>query len=288
MDNIKLKARAKINIGLDVVRKRPDGYHDMRMVMQTLKMYDGISMAKNHNGNISIKTNLPYVPDNENNLCYKAAKLLRDEFNIDTGVDIDLVKYIPVSAGMAGGSSDAAAVMVGMNKLFDLSLSMQDLMERAVNIGADVPYCIMRGTAMAEGIGEKLTRLNPFPECVVLVAKPGIAVSTRSVFGKLRLTEDTYHPDIDSIVKGINEKNMDMIASNMGNVLEDVTEKDFPVISTIKSKMAENGAIKALMSGSGPTVFGLFENIEDARKAFYSIKKEHIARQMFITDIFNV
>lgn len=288
VDNIRLKARAKINIGLDVIRKREDGYHDMRMIMQTLSMYDRVDMQKIKGEEITIKTNLPYVPANENNLAYKAAKLLMDEFGIKTGVNIDIEKYIPVSAGMAGGSSDAAAVMIGVNKLFDLGLSLQELMNRSVKIGADVPYCIMRGTALAEGIGEKLTRLKPFPKCVVLVAKPGIAVSTKFVFTNLKLDEVDNHPDIDGIVSSIEDGDLQGIASKMGNVLETVTVKEYAVIENIKNIMIENGALNALMSGSGPTVFGLYEDVATAKNAFLKLKEQRYAKQMFITDVFNV
>ena len=190
-DHLELKAYGKINLGLDVVRKREDGYHEVRMIMQTVNLYDKIVMEKNGGGEIRTETNLPYVPDGEGNLAYRAAKLLADEFNIKDGVTIKIKKYIPVAAGMAGGSTDAAAVLVGMNRLFGLGLSKKELMERGVKLGADVPYCIMRGTALSEGIGEILTQLPPAPQCHIVLAKPQVSVSTKTVYGKLRANELT-------------------------------------------------------------------------------------------------
>ena len=178
---MKLRAFAKINLGLDVIRRREDGYHEVRMIMQTIQMYDQLEMEKKNTPGIDLTTNLSYIPVNENNLVYKAAKLLMDQYHIREGVSIDLNKFIPVAAGMAGGSSDAAATLVGMNKLFHLGLSKEELMKIGVKIGADVPYCIMRGTALSEGIGEKLTPLSPMPSCYILIGKPGISVSTKFV-----------------------------------------------------------------------------------------------------------
>lgn len=288
MDSIRLKARAKINIGLDIVSKREDGYHNMRMVMQTLSMFDKLNLKKLSGSNIEMKTNLSYVPANENNLCYKAAKLLLDEFNIKDGVYIELEKYIPVSAGMAGGSSDAAAVMVGVNKLYDLGLSVEELMKRGVKIGADVPYCLLRGTALAEGIGDELTRLSPFPECYVVVAKPSASVSTKSVFSKFRLDDVKQHPDIDGMIEAINAADLHQVAGKMGNVLETVTIGELPVINDIKAIMLDKGALNSLMSGSGPSVFGLYEDIKSAKDAFYELKRSRKAKQVFLTEIFNV
>ena len=205
MKEIRLKALAKINLGLDVVRKREDGYHEVRMIMQTVKLYDQIEIHRTDRPGIRVKTNLQYLPVNENNLVYQAAQLLMEEFKIKKGVSIRLRKVIPVAAGMAGGSSDAAAVLVGMNRMFDLGLSRQELMERGVRIGADVPYCVMRGTALAEGIGEKLTQLAPMPKCYVLIAKPGIHVSTKFVYTNLKANELKEHPDIDGQAAAIKD-----------------------------------------------------------------------------------
>ncbi len=206
MDKIKLKALGKINLGLDVLGRRPNGYHDVRMVMQTVYLYDQILLEKTDKEGISLKTNLFYLPVNENNLAYRAAKMLIDEFTIKEGVHISLEKHIPVAAGMAGGSSNAAAVLYGMNRLFQLGLTDQELMERGVKLGADVPYCIMRGTVLAEGIGEELTPLPAMPKCHVLLAKPPISVSTQKVYEKLDAQEVTKHPDIDGILLGLQSR----------------------------------------------------------------------------------
>ena len=247
MKDISVKALAKINLGLDVVRRREDGYHEVRMVMQTIHLFDRLEMAKNSSGEISITTNLSFLPTNQNNLVYRAAELLREEFQIKDGLTINLHKHIPVAAGMAGGSTDAAAVLYGMNRMFDLGLKREELMERGVKIGADVPYCIMRGTALAEGIGEKLTALPPMVKCPVLIAKPQISVSTKFVYENLRLNDKTVHPDIDALVENIRKKDLNAVASEMGNGLETVTIPNYPVIAQIKEHMLEQGAVGAMM-----------------------------------------
>ena len=221
MKDISVKALAKINLGLDVVRKREDGYHEVRMVMQTIHLFDRLEISKNTSGEITMETNLSFLPTNENNLVYKAAKLLQDEFAIKDGVRVWLHKYIPVAAGMAGGSTDALAVLYGMNQIFDLGLTREELMERGVKIGADVPYCIMRGTALAEGIGEKLSKLPPMVKCPVLIAKPQISVSTKFVYDNLKLGSDMVHPDIDRLVADIREKDLYKIAKRYGKCLRD-------------------------------------------------------------------
>ena len=289
MDTIRLKALAKINIGLDVLRRREDGYHDVKMIMQTVGIYDQLGLNREKTPGIRVKSNLFYLPDNENNLVYKAAKLLMDEFSIEDGVSIDLNKYIPVAAGMAGGSSDAASVLYGMNKMFSLGLSQDELMRRGVKIGADVPYCIMRGTALAEGIGEILTPLPPMPACFVLVAKPGISVSTKFVYENLHANDlrPEQHPDIDAAIAGIRAGDLKATAQAMGNVLELVTAREYPVIEEIKNFMKKRGALNAMMSGSGPTVFGLFENKTTARNAFYQLRRTNLAKQVYLTEIYN-
>ena len=201
MDQISLKALAKINLGLDVVRRREDGYHEVRMIMQTIHLYDQLLIKKEKEPGIRISSNLSFLPVNENNLVYKAGKLLMDEFQIEEGVSVELTKRIPVAAGMAGGSTDAAAMLYGLNEIFQLGLSRKQLMERGELIGADVPYCLMRGTALAEGIGEKLKSLPPMVKCPVLIAKPNISVSTKFVYQNLVLAATTVHPDIDGMVE---------------------------------------------------------------------------------------
>lgn len=287
MDEISLKALAKINLGLDVVRRREDGYHEVRMVMQTINLYDRLDIVKTKEPGISIKTNISFLPVNENNLIYKAGKLLMDEFGITEGVSVKLNKRIPIAAGMAGGSTDAAAMMYGINKLFDLGLSRKALMERGVKIGADVPYCIMRGTALAEGIGEELTQLSPMVRCPILIAKPSISVSTKFVYQNLKLDENTVHPDIDKLVEDIRKKDLGKIASDMGNVLETVTIPNYPVIAEIKDRMLQSGAVNSMMSGSGPTVFGIFDDEETARKAYADMKSAGLAKQVYLTTVFN-
>ena len=266
MDKMQLKALAKINLGLDVLRRREDGYHEVRMIMQTVRIFDRIQIVRQEREGIRVRTNLYYLPANENNLVYKAAKLLFDEFGLRGGLSIDLKKYIPVAAGMAGGSSDAAAILYGMNRMYGLGLTQEELMQRGVKIGADVPYCLMRGTALAEGIGEILSPLPPMPPCNILVAKPGISVSTKFVYENLHANELKEHPDIDGILAALRRQDLREMAQCMkeGNVLETVTVPAHPVIQKIKDTMEQQGALIALMSGSGPTVFGIFEHRNQA------------------------
>lgn len=286
MKEISVKALAKINLGLDVVRRREDGYHEVKMVMQTIHLFDRLEMKKTAGG-ITMTTNLSFLPTNENNLVYTAAKLLIDEFQIKDGIDVKLHKHIPVAAGMAGGSTDAAAVLYGMNRMFELGLSKEELMQRGVKIGADVPYCIMRGTALAEGIGEKLTALPPMVKCPVLIAKPQISVSTKFVYENLRLDENTVHPDIDRLVEDIRQKNLAAVTADMGNVLETVTIPNYPVIAEIKEHMMVHGAAGAMMSGSGPTVFGLFDDKEKAVAAYEAMQASGLVKQVYLTSIYN-
>jgi len=284
---MKLRAFAKINLGLDVIRRREDGYHEVRMIMQTIQMYDQLEMEKKNTPGIDLTTNLSYIPVNENNLVYKAAKLLMDQYHIREGVSIDLNKFIPVAAGMAGGSSDAAATLVGMNKLFHLGLSKEELMKIGVKIGADVPYCIMRGTALSEGIGEKLTPLSPMPSCYILIGKPGISVSTKFVYTNLKLNEHTKHPDIDGMLQALKQQDLRGITDRMENVLESVTVPAYPVIEEIKNHMKEHGALNALMSGSGSTVFGIFDDKKKAEFACEKLKESGLTWQTFLTTAFN-
>ena len=287
MKKIRLKAMAKINLGLDVVRKREDGYHEVRMIMQTIRMYDQIELEPTEAPGIRVSTNLNYLPTNEDNLVYKAAKLLMDEFDVKKGLNIGLRKFIPVAAGMAGGSSDAAAVMVGVKRLFHLNLSQKELMERGVKIGADVPYCILRGTALAEGIGEKLTHLPPAPAGYVLIAKPGIHVSTKFVYTNLKANELESHPDIDGQIQAIRSGDLKKVAELCGNVLETVTIPAYPVIEEIKDVMKKGGALNACMSGSGPTVFGLFDDREKAKAVYENLYGGELAKQVYLTTFFN-
>lgn len=287
MDKLELKALAKINLGLDVLGRRENGYHDVRMVMQTIHLYDDVILEKTKEPGIHLETNLSYLPVDENNIAYKAAKLLRDEFGITEGIRIRLKKFIPVAAGMAGGSTNAAAVLFGMNRMYGLGLTEQQLKDRGVKLGADVPYCIMRGTVLAEGIGEMLTPLPPMPKCYVLIAKPGLSVSTKIVYEKFDALKDVEHPDIDRLMLGLENGKLAEVASSMGNVLEGVTIGLYPVIENIKQVMIQEGALNAMMSGSGPTVFGIFEDRRTAKKAYNVLKEKKLAKQIYVTNIHN-
>ena len=289
-DRIQLKALAKINLGLDVLRRREDGYHEVKMIMQTISLHDDLEIRRIKTPEIQVKTNLYYLPTNENNLVYKAAKLLMDEFDIKEGVSIQLKKRIPVAAGMAGGSTDGAAVLWGMNQMYGLGLSRQELMERGVKLGADVPYCVQRGTALAEGIGERLSVLPSMPQCTILIAKPGISVSTKFVYENLHANDlkPEQHPDVDSMIEAMKEKNLDLLCERMGNVLETVTIPAYPVIQEIKKHMMACGAAGAMMSGSGPTVFGIFHSPMQAKAAMKDLKVNGLAKQLYLTTPYNV
>lgn len=286
-DRINLKAYAKINLGLDVVRKREDGYHEVRMIMQTVKLFDKLSLKVLDEDVIRMKTNLGFLPVNENNLVYRAIKLLKDSYHIDKGMEIDLFKCIPVAAGLAGGSADCAAALVGASKLFGLGLNKAALMKEGVKLGADVPYCILRGTALSEGIGEVLTPLPPIPDCYVLIAKPPVSVSTKFVYEHLDAKGLTVHPDIDGMVGAIREGSLSGIAKRMENVLETVTIPEYPIIDEIKRCMFECGALNAMMSGSGPTVFGLFDDEKAAWAAKNRIKEQKLANQVYVIQPFH-
>lgn len=285
---MKLQAYAKINLGLDVVRKREDGYHEVRMIMQNIGLCDELELVEKEESEITISTNREDVPANEGNLVYKAAKLLMDEFGVTKGLHISLVKKIPVAAGMAGGSSDAAATMIGVNDIFGLGLSREELMERAVKIGADVPYCIMGGTALAEGIGEVLSPLPPMPDCYILIAKPPIDVPTKFVYGNLRANELKEHPDIDQMIQCLRADDLKHMCDIMGNVLETVTIPAHPVIDDIKHIMVEHGAMGAMMSGSGPTVFGVFASEREAKAAEAAVNDSGFAKEVYLTTPKNV
>ncbi|MCF0131497.1 MAG: 4-(cytidine 5'-diphospho)-2-C-methyl-D-erythritol kinase [Pseudobutyrivibrio sp.] len=288
MNEINLKALAKINLGLDVTGIREDGYHEVSMIMQTINLYDRITVKIAKADGIFIETNVKYIPVGPKNLCYKAAQLLMEEFNITQGVKIKIDKHIPVAAGMAGGSTDAAAVLYAINKLFDLGLNKKQLMERGVKIGADVPYCLMRGTALAEGIGEKLSPIHPMMKCFVLIAKPPVDVSTKQVYTDLDAKFDKVkHPDIPALIKDIESQDLKSLCLHMGNVLEEVTIPLHPEIARIKNIMMENGAAGSMMSGSGPTVFGLFESETTAYDAKAKLTESGLCRNIYVTTVFN-
>ena len=287
MDRVVTKAYAKINLGLDVIKKRPDGYHEVKMIMQTEDLYDVLLVSKKEEDTITISTQREDLPVNEDNLIYKAVKLMKDVYSFPGGVHVELVKNIPIAAGMAGGSTDAAAAMRAVNDLFELNRPVKELEGHAVKIGADVPYCIQGGTVLSEGIGEFLTDLPNAPQCILLIAKPDIMVSTKYVYENLNLPNIQKHPDIDAIVHAIKEGDVQGMIEPMDNVLASVTEEKYGIIKEIKQTMEKNGAIKALMSGSGPTVFGIFETMVQAATAFDAIKEKGMAREIFISKFVN-
>lgn len=284
MDKLELKARAKVNLGLDVCRKLENGYHEVKMIMQTVDIYDELIFCKRKEPDIILAVDSKdTLGDISNNLIFRAAKLMKEYYGIKEGIEITLKKNIPVAAGMAGGSTDAAATMIAMNELFALKKTKEELMELAVRLGADIPFCILGGTALAEGIGEKLTSLPSPVQAVVLIAKPSIMVSTREVYENLHIEDIAYHPDIDGMIEALKAGSLEGMTSRMENVLENVTITLHPVISEIKKVMKEQGAINALMSGSGPTVFGIFKTQEEAERAEMVIRKQELAKQVIIT-----
>lgn len=286
-NHVERKAYAKINLGLDVLRRRDDGYHEVKMIMQTVDIWDRLTFAVGGSQGIELSVGDAALPVGEDNLIYRAAALIRKEKNITQGVKITLEKNIPVAAGMAGGSTDAAAVFHGLNELFGLSMEMDEMKRLGVKIGADVPYCIMGGTALSEGIGEILTPLPSPPQCILVVAKPDIDVSTKFVYENLHANELKEHPDIDGMAEAVRTGNLEGITDRMGNVLETVTVKAYPVINELKNVMKAEGAENALMSGSGPTVFGIFKEKEAARNAADRIREEELAGQVFVTKFYN-
>lgn len=282
MDSVVIKAMAKVNLGLDVLRRRENGYHDVKMIMQTVNLYDTLTLSKIDEG-IVITTNTGELPLNEDNLIFKAAKLLLEYADKKTGVSIRLDKQIPIAAGMAGGSTDAAATLLGMNELYNLELTKEVLAEIGVKIGADVPYCIYGGTYLSEGIGEVLTKLPDAPDCYVVIAKPGIGVSTKYVYENLHIETVEKHPDIDGMIDAIKTGSLDGVAEKMENVLETVTIKRYPEIETMKKCLLQNGAENALMSGSGPTVFGIFKEEKIAKQALFKLEETGLVKNGFVT-----
>ncbi len=260
------RAYAKINLSLDVLGRFENGYHEVQMVMQTVSVFDLVTVTQTKEG-ITISTNLPFLPKDKNNIAFKAAEAFFEYTGIKSGVHIDISKRIPVGAGLAGGSSNASAVLKAMNKLFNTRLSLKELCNIGVNLGADVPYCILGGTRLAEGIGEKLSPLPKIPPCHILLVKPAFSISTKTVYEKIDSVSDYRHPDTQAIIDGLHEGNIDKIASSMGNVLEEVSLSDHPILSRVKDELKELGAIGAQMSGSGPTVFGIFRTQEEAQNA---------------------
>ncbi len=292
MDSLNYKARAKINLGLDVCKRLENGYHEVKMIMQTVDIYDELILTKRHEPDIILIVNSKDdLGKTEDNLIYKAAKLMREHYGIEHGIEISLKKNIPVAAGMAGGSTDAAGVMLAMNELFGLNRSKKELMELALPLGADIPFCIMGKTALAEGIGELLTPLPAPPHASLVVVKPPIMVPTGKVYQSLDLNGLKTHPDIDGIVQALGNGDLEGIVRRMENVMETVTEREFPIITDIKKMLTGNGALGAMMSGSGPSIFGVFTDAAMAQAAaeyvYRTLQQKGICAQIYVTAFYN-
>ena len=281
------KAYAKINLGLDVTGKREDGYHIVRMIMQNVDLFDTLTFEDNESGEIKLTASSEKIPTDDSNLICKVAKQLQKEYNVAKGANIHLVKRIPVAAGMAGGSTDGAAAYVALNELWGLGLDKKRLCELAVKLGADIPYCIIGGTALAEGIGEELTVISDMPSCYIVIAKPAIDVSTGWVYKELDSKEIVEHPDIDGIRAAIEGGDLEKMCRLIGNVLEPVTAGKYPVIPEIEEILEDNGAIRAFMTGSGPTVFAIFNEENKAKEGFEAVKRSGLAPELFLSGPIN-
>ncbi|WP_148321437.1 MULTISPECIES: 4-(cytidine 5'-diphospho)-2-C-methyl-D-erythritol kinase [Clostridia] len=278
---MKIKAYAKINISLDIVGKREsDGYHLLKMIMQNIDLYDEISIEKQKE-DITISCNKSYVPTDSRNLAYKAASLFKETYNIEDGVHIDIVKNIPVSAGLAGGSTDAAAVLKLMNKIFKVNASNKELMALGLKLGADIPYCINGGTALCEGIGEKITTLAPFKDKILVLVKPSFGVSTKEVYKAFNLDRVRVHPKTENLIEAMEQDNLYYVANNMKNLLENVTLRKHNILIKIKEDMNRYGAVGSMMSGSGPSVFAFFDDMLKAQRCYEKMKENH--REVFLT-----
>ena len=277
---MKIKAYGKVNISLDVVGKREDGYHLLSMIMQNIDLYDEIEVEKQECG-IILECNKSYVPVDNRNLAYKAAEIFKERYDIVDGVKINIEKNIPVSAGLAGGSTDAAAVLKVMNKLFNVNATEEELMELGLKLGADIPYCIHGGTALCEGIGEIITPIKPFRDNIVVLVKPAFGVSTKEVYKNFNLEKVKQHPKTAEIINAIENDDLNFVASNMKNLLENVTLRKHKILIKIKEEMNACGAINSMMSGSGPTVFAFFDDMLKAQRCFEKMKKKY--SDVFIT-----
>jgi len=277
---MRVKAYAKINLSLDIVGKRKDGYHLLEMIMQTIDVYDEITVEKQEK-DINVRCNKTYVPTDERNLAYKAAKLFIEKYKINSGVDIFIKKNIPVCAGLAGGSTDGAGVLKLMNRLFEINASDEELMEIGLQLGADVPYCIKGGTCLCEGIGEKVTELPRFKDKIVVLVKPPFGVSTKTVYQEFNIEKSKIHPNTDKLIEAMANDDLNFVAKNMKNLLENVTLKKHKVLIGIKEEFRYQGAVGTMMSGSGPTIFALFEDMQKAQKSFEKMKQKY--QDVYIT-----
>lgn len=283
MKEITVRAHAKINLALDVTGVRPDGYHEVRMIMQTVNLYDWLDIKQIVKNDVILSMGRSSLPSGDDNIICKACNAFFKATGISSGIFIELEKRIPVAAGMAGGSADAAAALHGLNELFETGLSLEELCTIGATLGADVPFCLMGGTVLAEGIGEILTPLTPAPNCHLLIVKPAAGISTKHVYEMLPPCDELRHPDTDAMIAAINKGSLSDVAANLGNVLESVTAAEMPFIYEIKNQMLELGALGALMSGSGTTVFGIFSSKAKAEHAYYKFKSGEYGKQVYLT-----
>jgi len=283
---VTVEANAKINLTLDILGKRPDGFHEVAMIMQSIGLHDTLTMEKT-DGEIELTINVPWLKADEKNLAWRAAELVRQEYGLQGGVRIALTKRIPIAAGLAGGSADAAAVLQGMNELYDLQLSKKALCSLGARIGSDIPFCIMGGTMLATGRGEVLTRLADMPETWVVLAKPRISVSTAWAYQNYDEQGAEQHPDNEAVKEAIARGNRKAVAGLLCNVLESVTIKKYDVIADYKQMMLDKGAMASMMSGSGPTVFGLVRSREQA-EAVADVLRRKTNADVFVTRTFQM
>lgn len=279
MDIIKEKAYAKVNLSLDVINRRANGYHEVEMIMQQITLHDTVTIHKT-SGGITIKSDSVYIPDNHKNIAYKIAKDVLNRFNIKSGIHIEIEKRIPVAAGLAGGSADAAAVIKGLNKLFDLKMTKEEMKKYSLKHGADIPFCVEGGAAVARGIGEDLEKIVGLKKAWMVLYKPSIGISTQEIYQNLDINKIKKHPDTKLLLEALASGKYRILAKNMYNVLEEVTVKKYPLINDIRRKMKEYGAIGTMMSGSGPTVFGIFKNYKSAELAYKKLYKKN--KQVFL------
>lgn len=284
LKELKIRGRAKINLSLDVLRRREDGYHEVKMIMQQVDLYDEITLREIEEG-IKLECNCEFIPVDEGNIAYRAAKLIKEKYHIQQGIYIHIDKNIPVAAGLAGGSTNAAAVLLGLNNLWDLGADKEALMELGMKLGADVPFCILGGAALAEGIGEKLTPIQGLENTWVVLCKPNIGVSTADVYKNLDVNKIQQRPDTERILDALCRKDIQVVAGNLKNVLEQVTEQMHPIVRDIKRRMLEYNALGSIMSGSGPTVFGLYKDYNKAKSAYDNLNK--VYKQTYVVKTFS-
>ncbi|MDF2545582.1 MAG: 4-(cytidine 5-diphospho)-2-C-methyl-D-erythritol kinase [Anaerosolibacter sp.] len=284
LSELKIRGRAKINLSLDVLRRREDGYHEIKMIMQQVDLYDEITLREIEEG-IRLQCNCEFIPADEGNIAYRAAKLIKEKYHIQKGIYIYIEKNIPVAAGLAGGSTNAAAVLLGLNSLWNLGASKEELMALGLQLGADVPFCVLGGAALAEGIGEKLTPIQGLENTWVVLCKPNIGVSTADVYKNLNINNIQQHPDTERILDALCRKDIQTVAGNLKNVLEQVTEQMHPIVRDIKRRMLEYNALGSIMSGSGPTVFGLYKDYNKAKSAFDNLNK--VYKQTYVVKTFS-